>query len=181
MKPVYAENLVVAIKDKGQYAWYVLGRDMCILDYCKLKSAYKQRGYDINIEGVRFGIKVLDCSTKEKFLSNVRDCKISSCELQHMIREEDDREERLSFNPVILIDFDDCRLFSQYPEAESYENFVPEGWSGAYQEFDALLPKEERYWLDENENNLIGGKSHTVCGKSEFKPYMALEGKVSSK
>ena len=91
MKPVYAENLVVAIKDKGQYAWYVLGRDMCILDYCKLKSAYKQRGYDINIEGVRFGIKVLDCSTKEKFLSNVRDCKISSCELQHMIREEDDR------------------------------------------------------------------------------------------
>ena len=77
-----------------------------------------------------------------------------------MIREEDDREERLSFNPVILIDFDDCRLFSQYPEAESYENFVPEGWSGAYQEFDALLPKEERYWLDENENNLIGGKSN---------------------
>lgn len=156
MKPVYEENLVVAIKNKGQYAWYVLDRDMCILDYYKLKNGYKKRGYDIDIEDVRFGIKVLDCSTKEKFLSRVKDCMISSCELQRMLREEKDAEERLSFNPVILIDFDDCRLFSQYPEAESYESFVPEGWNGAYQDFAELIPQEKRYWQDENGNDLRG-------------------------
>ena len=32
MKPVYAENLVVAIKHASCFEWYVLEKDFCIMD-----------------------------------------------------------------------------------------------------------------------------------------------------
>ena len=46
MKPVYAENIVVAIRYDGFIEWYILDKDYCFLDYTKLEDAYRKRGYD---------------------------------------------------------------------------------------------------------------------------------------
>ena len=70
MKPVYAENLVVAIKHASCFEWYVLEKD--------------------------------------------------------------------------------------FSEPESYENFVPNGWIGKYEDFTDDIPENQRYWLDKNGRCLIG-------------------------
>ena len=42
---------------------------------------------------------------------------------------------------------------------ESFEHFVPSGWVGIYQNFEKNIPKNQRYWIDDNGKNLItGGK-----------------------
>lgn len=44
MKPIYAENIVAAIKQGGCIEWYILDKDYCFLDYTKLEEAYRKKG-----------------------------------------------------------------------------------------------------------------------------------------
>src|SRR5205807_1298043 len=48
--------------------------------------------------------------------------------------------------PSLLIDFDRKRLMSLFPEPASFEDYVPEGWSGEYGNFLDQVPEEQRYW-----------------------------------
>ena len=50
MKPIYAENIVVAIKQNNCIEWYILDKDYCFLDYSKLEDAYRRKGYDVVID-----------------------------------------------------------------------------------------------------------------------------------
>ena len=55
---------------------------------------------------------------------------ISTDELRKMMSMESDPGEILAYNPSVLIDFDKKILLSYYPEYMSFEDFVPEGWTG---------------------------------------------------
>ena len=46
MKPIYAENIIVAIKSCGCVEWYILDKEYCFLDYPKLEEAYRKKGYN---------------------------------------------------------------------------------------------------------------------------------------
>ena len=72
MKPVYAENIIVAIVNEKSFEWYILEKDFCFLDYTKLEEAYQKKGYKITVDDTqRFGIKILNDSTKKYFLDNI--------------------------------------------------------------------------------------------------------------
>lgn len=158
MKPIYAENIVVAIRYGGRIEWYILDKDYCFLDYEKLEEAYKKRGYDVySDDNFRYGIKVVNERTKNLFLENIKKYRIKAKELKEMLMDESDYDEKLAYNPSILIDFENKVLVSHYAEPESFEDFVPDGWNGEYRNFEMDLPQEQRYWLDENGQSLIGG------------------------
>lgn len=148
MRPEYAEILIVAIINEGVFNWYILDRDICILDLNVLENAYRKKGYNFVIdESDRFGIRVVDDNSKNEFLENITPFLISTSELRKMMSEEADPEERdYSYNPSILIDFDKKFLLSYYPEYESYECYVPDGWTGKYQFFNDLIPEKFRFW-----------------------------------
>ena len=68
MKPIYAENIIVAIKSCGCIEWYILDKDYCFLDYPKLEEAYRKKGYnDTFDDDSRFGIKVVNELSKTQF------------------------------------------------------------------------------------------------------------------
>lgn len=157
MKPIYAENIIVAIKDDNAIEWYILEKDFCFLDYTKLEEAYQKKGYEIVVDDTpRFGIKVISELTKTPFLNKIKGYKIATDELRKMLINEKKYSEKLAYNPSILIDFDNRILISHYAEPESFECFVPDGWKGKYQSFEKDIPSTQRYWLDKNGINLIG-------------------------
>lgn len=157
MKPIYAENIVVAIKQSGCIEWYILDKDYCFLDYTKLEEAYRKKGYNVTIDATpRFGIKVVNELTRPLFLDNIKRYKIATEELKKMLMNESSYNEKLAYNPSILIDFENKVLISYYAEPESFEDFVPEGWKGKYQNFTEGIPQNQRYWIDENNRSLIG-------------------------
>ena len=83
MKPIYAENIVVAIKQNGCIEWYILDKDYCFLDYTKLEEEYRKKGYDVVIDDTpRFGIKVVNELTQPPFLDNIKEYKIATEELK---------------------------------------------------------------------------------------------------
>lgn len=157
MKPIYAENIVVAIKQGCCIEWYILDKDFCFLDYNKLEEAYRKKGYDVVIDDTsRFGIKVVDELTRKLFLDSIKEYKITTIDLKELLRNESSYNAKLAYNPSILIDFENRVLASYYAEPESFENFVPDGWKGKYQDFTVDIPQNQRYWIDENGRNLIG-------------------------
>lgn len=157
MKPIYAENIIVAIKDYGFIEWYVLEKDLCFLDYTKLEKAYRKKGYEVVVDDtLRFGIKIINELTKNLFLNKIKDCKMETDELRKMLKKEKKYHGKLAYNPSILIDFDNRILISHYAEPESFEYFIPDGWEGKYEDFERYIPLARRYWLDENGKNLIG-------------------------
>lgn len=157
MKPIYAENLVVAIKYDGCIEWYILEKDYCFLDYIKLEEAYCKKGYGVVIDDTpRFGIKVVNELTQTLFLDNIQEYRIATEELKNMLMDELNYNDRLAYNPSILIDFDNKVLTSYYAEPDSFEDFVPDGWNGKYQDFTLDIPQNQRYWIDENNQSLIG-------------------------
>lgn len=156
MKPIYAQNIIVAIKNKGKIEWYVLDKEICFLDYNKLERAYQKKGHGITIDASqRFGIKVVDLSTKEEFLKNIEEFKISTEILKKELLREEDYNNKLAYNPSLFIDFDVCELLSHYSEPESFEMLVPNGWKGKYQNFENMIPTAQRYWLSKCGDSLI--------------------------
>lgn len=157
MKPVYAENLIVAIINNNSMEWYILEKELCFLDYTKLEDACRKKGYEVfEDDTTRFGIKVVNELTMTLFLDKIEKYKITTEELREMLMNEKDYDEKLAYNLSILIDFDNRILISCYAEYESFEDYVPDGWEGKYQDFEKDIPQNKRYWLDENGRNLKG-------------------------
>lgn len=157
MKPTYAENIVVAIKSDHCLEWYVLDKELCFLDSVKLDDIARQKGYEVfEDDTYRFGIKIVNEQTKEPFLDAIKAYKVTAVELKNMLMDEKDYDEKLAYNPSILIDFDHKFLISHYAEPESFEYYVPDGWEGTYRDFTDCVPQEQRYWQDENGQSMIG-------------------------
>ncbi|MCM1506256.1 MAG: hypothetical protein NC177_03845 [Ruminococcus flavefaciens] len=149
MNPKYAEDLIVAIINEGVFNWYVLHDYICTLDYNILEDAYRKKGCNFIIdESDRFGIRVVDEKTKDEFLENIKPFLVTTSELKIMRSEEKAPDELLGYRPSILIDFDKKCLLSYYPEYWSYEDFVPNGWTGKYQFFEDIIPEKFIFWRD---------------------------------
>ena len=102
MKPIYAENIIVAIKSCGCIEWYILDKDYCFLDYPKLEEAYRKKGYnDTFDDDSRFGIKVVNELSKTQFLDNIKEYK-SIYENNFTINERQSKV-RLPFFSALLL------------------------------------------------------------------------------
>lgn len=161
LEPSYAENIIVGVINKKNWEWFITDKDLWFLDYNKLDKAYKERGFDI-IDlidmGERKDIKVIDQKSKYKFLENISDYSISKGELKKILKkaiQSDEYEDLLDFSPSLLIDFDKQNLYSMFPEPASFEEYVPEGWDGEYRDITDLVPNEEKYWIEDNGDNLF--------------------------
>jgi len=157
MKPKYAEDIVVAIKDNGLYEWYILSKEIIYLDYIKWIESYNRIGFNLPIEAPdRFDILVVNNDTKTEFLSNIYDHRISTADLRKMLSQETESFAKFAYKPAVLIDFDNQIFISDYYETESFEDFIPNGWKGFFKNFSNEIPLEEKFWLSENGSNLIG-------------------------
>jgi hypothetical protein len=49
--------------------------------------------------------------------------------------------------PSLYVDFDERKLLSLYSEPASFEDYVPDGWEGRYDNFLHLISERRRYWV----------------------------------
>ena len=162
LEPLYAENIIVAVIYNNEFKWYVTDKELWFLDYSKLDSEYKNLGISIennNEPEERSGVKVLDNENVDIFLQRINKYIATKDDLNYLllknIESKSEGGDLLDLTPALLINFDNKTLYSMFPEPASYEEYVPKGWSGEYEDFTKIIPKSEKYWIDEFNNNLF--------------------------
>lgn len=160
LEPLYSENIIVAVIYNNELKWYITDKELWFLDYNKLDSAYENLGISIEDNDEpeeRRGLKVLDNENIDIFLKRINKYVVTKEELNYLLLKNigSNSEDLLDLSPVLLINFNNKTLYSMFPEPASYEEYVPKGWSGKYEDFTELIPKSEKYWLDKFNNNLF--------------------------
>ena len=162
LRPIYAENIIVAVVYKNIFRWYISDKELWFMDYSKMDYEYDNLGYcsDEQYEiQERKGIKILRTENAQDFLNRIEKYSTCKADLYKLLQDSRqmliDENDILSFAPSLYIDFDNQILYSMYPEPASYEEYVPQNWIGLYEDFTALIPENQKYWIDN-------------CGKSLF-------------
>ncbi|TRW21019.1 hypothetical protein FL857_12285 [Criibacterium bergeronii] len=158
IEPIYAENIIVGVIWNKIFKWYVTEKDLWFLDYNKLDKGYLEKGYDIEDivdDNERRGIEVLDKNTVDIFLDRISKYLTTEYELNNLFNKISEFDDCLDFIPSILVDFDNKRFYSMFPELASFEDYIPEGWVGEYVDFTNLIQDEEKYWLNDLKENLF--------------------------
>lgn len=157
--PKNGENIIVGVMYKHHFEWYVAPKNLWKMDYRKLYAVwrllYEKSGKTLSqLErdigtfekfcSKRWGIEVLDGSTASFFLAHLFKCRYSADELRllRMVAHDDRKRD---YEPAVYIDFDNEKFYSQFPKPENFENFVPKGWNGRYDDFMSLIPEDKRY------------------------------------
>ncbi|EOP72617.1 hypothetical protein KOW_01185 [Bacillus cereus VDM006] len=152
LNPLYTKNVIVGIKYKNKFNWYITEPDLWYLDY-------NQAGYapDEYAEE-RKDISILNENTIDNFLERIEKYEVFTEEIRSNFLSElsNNGEETIyDYNPCFLIDFDDLNFHSNYPELISFEEYIPNNWKGYLQHFDKQIPCEYRYWEYKNKNYLF--------------------------
>lgn len=152
------EDIVTIIKQNGCFYWFSAFKEMWVLDRVNWMKTFISMGFknfDPNDHSERYDIAIIGTDNCEKFIS----CLTND---GYLINKDDlanEFYERLSPDtkwwdiydllPDLFIDFDSCRLYSEFVEAMHYEWYAPDGWTGEFFDFceSPLLPLSEKFWI----------------------------------
>ncbi len=153
----YAQHIIVAVVFNTIWSWYVTEKDYWYLDLMKLEQAFLDKDYELPNVGdysERFNIAILNENSAEKFLEQINECKVSTAELRESLIASDPHnlDSLIEFVPSLFVDFDKKSLRSQFPEPASFENYIPDGWIGSYENFIDQVPMQEKYWIIEGKD-----------------------------
>ncbi|MBU3107980.1 hypothetical protein [Clostridium gasigenes] len=158
----YGEDIIVVIKFFNRWEWYATEKGYWYLDLPKLENAYLEKGHKLYNQGDysdRFDIRVLDEDSADIFWDKISEFRADKNELSELIVESEknntsssNRHNLMKLYPTLLVDFDELLLLSAFSETTSFENYVPDGWTGKYERFLEKLPTEERYWIINGRN-----------------------------
>ncbi|ADF39506.1 hypothetical protein [Priestia megaterium] len=159
LEPIYAENVIVGVIHKKQFQWYVTDRELWYLDYVKFAQAFESHlAVDEYIEPERKGIEILSSENAELFLKRIESYRADAVTLLKLFEdkiESGDEEDVLDFSPSFLVDFDQKTFYYMFPEPASFEEYVPSDWKGTYEDFTALSPETEKYWMNKDGESLF--------------------------
>lgn len=158
--PKYAETIIVLVKYKKSYKWFITDKEIWFLDLKKLISSYLEKGFEIHNPddfSERFDIAVVNEDTVEEFLQKIGKLEVSNEELRKILvqRAYSHISDML---PSLYVDFDEKKLTSFYPEPASYELYVPNGWLGKFEQFMGHIPEDNRYWIVNGDNLFLKGE-----------------------
>lgn len=158
--PKYAETIIVLVKYKKSYRWFVTDKEIWFLDLKKLISSYLEKGFEIHNPddfSDRFDIAVVNEDSVEEYLQKISDFEVSNEELRKILVQRT-YSHISDMLPSLYVDFDDKELTSYYPESASYELYVPNGWLGKYEQFMGHIHDDYHYWVVNGDNLFLQGE-----------------------
>ena len=159
--PEAYKNIIVGLRWREKFAWYVSLKDIWFLDQTELEREYEQwckkKGLPLNFavseDDERYGIFVLNEENINLFLPRIAKYAVSSDELREYMKLAMNIKSRdevtLEYMPSLYIDFDKKILYSMYTEPASFEDYVPATWKGYYQNFLNLIEQNEKFWCED--------------------------------
>lgn len=149
-----------AVCYQGKYRFFLEHTAWWILDYASYDPSSLADGEDNSY--FRNGILVVD-ENAEEFLEAMKEAEILLDDLrrlvnkQHKITLADEDDYRGDLQLVFLVNFDEKLYVSMFFDV-AYEEYVPKGWKGVFDDPLKYVPKEIQDIWEEVERDDLGGK-----------------------
>lgn len=149
---------LVGVTKHGEFCYYAAPRVLWYLDYQKKFQESGVTSPTVIEETLRhrFGIMTVDADHEEAYIAGLEPYKRSCDELRDGMRMCVEACELDDFGISLLIDFDEKRLISYYPEPFFFEEYVPDGWTSEYRPLRGdEIPPDKHFWMDEDNKNMF--------------------------
>lgn len=159
MELKYGEELVVVVKFREKWTYYISEKEFWILDHEAWAQSFRAFGYDVPLDDFsdRFDIAVVDQETVAIFLQEMAKDQQTLEQLRSLVTTQvkgKPWDEVSVYFPALFVDFDACKLVSYFPEPFPFEQYIPLHWEGSYAPFFEGIPVDYRYWIIEGEDCL---------------------------
>jgi len=152
------ERVLVVVKYANSFRWFKSNRDDWVLDLGKWTKDFVDAGYKVPESDPveRFGIPVVNENTAASFLEEMKPFEISTDdlgkELAARFPEAQSWWDVSDLFPIFFVDFDCKHACGFYPEGTRMERYVPDGWTGEFEDFmtkfpEDRFPRREKYWV----------------------------------
>jgi hypothetical protein len=162
------ENIiVVVVRYQGEIRYYQSDQDLWVLDVNKWRNEFIAHGYDMPEfnDDFRFGIKIVNEKTVDKFLTSMSCYEVEKDELSYQlaIRYQTAYSfwDVIDLFPVIFVNFDEKKVAGFYPQPNvRLEYYIADGWQGEFIDFaleypEETFPKSEKFWVKGDEDLLV--------------------------
>ena len=160
LEPSMTENIIVGVRWKNHFRWYVTEKEIWFMDLDKMEAVTEEKWKELDLplsklvygaeDPEREGIPILDENTIELFSQRIAEYAVPVDELRELlefcIATESREDVFYTFLPSLYLDFDNRCLYSMYTEPSSFEYYVPQNWTGEYFSFLDIIEKDQRYW-----------------------------------
>lgn len=160
------DEVIVVTKYEKQFRWYRSDREYWILDQLKWIKAFEAAGYEVP-EGdfsERFGMPIISDEKIWEFLQHMQRFQVDNCELANELElrfpDANSWWDVGDLFPIMFVDFDRRHVAAFYPEGVRMEKYLPDGWSGEFEDFAATydedrFPKREKFWIRDDVDLLV--------------------------
>lgn len=149
MIPTKDKNIIVGVKYKNIFKWYLTPKSIWIFDINKLNPGERIK-YAKDIVEYRSGLDIINKNNISTFLANIIDLKIDPIKLgtdmkDMMIFDSSFVEDYL---PTLYVDFDTMTYIAHNETIEYYKTGLSQDFSFKDEDFLDYIPSEYRYWLN---------------------------------
>jgi hypothetical protein len=154
IEPNFPDTVIVLVKNKQMFTWYVSEKEMWIMDLLQFENAFHIRFGEPTVSEAtadyeeREGCEILSEANMEQFQEAMQEYEVSYGELAEyfsLYSQVYGGGIQSEFEISFYLDVDNKTFYSFFSEPGSYEEFVPEGWMGIY-ELNAgkIIPEESK-------------------------------------
>lgn len=136
----YPDDVIVLIKHKNMFTWYISEKELWILDLAKLRRDFEiklrtlKKAENLNYTNPeRDGLQVLDVNNIDRFQLKMKKYRVTFQEMKQyflLYPEKLYYQNSDQILPDFYIDFDEKNFFSFFSEPGSFEQYIPDGWHG---------------------------------------------------
>lgn len=152
------DNIVVAVRYKGDIRWFRSDRDLWVLDVNKWRDEFISYGYevpDFNSQ-FRFGFRVVNQDNAQRFLDAMAHYEVTQDSLSVQLAQRYSSAQSWwdvqDLFPIMFVNFDRCEAGAFYPEGTPMERYLPDGWKGEFIDFandypEEIFPVSAKFWI----------------------------------
>lgn len=152
------QEVVVAVRYKGQVRWFRSDRDLWILDINRWRDEFIGQGYHVPefSESHRFGIHCINEESAPMFLGHMSEHELHKddlgLELANRFPQARSWWDLQDLFPIMFVNFDERSVGAFYPDGTPMERYVPDGWVGEFVDFaneysEAVFPAKDKFWV----------------------------------
>ena len=148
MIPTKDKNIIVGIKHKNSFKWYLTPKALWIFDISKLNPGERIK-YAKDIVEYRSNLDVISKSNYTQFIASIHELKMDTLQLKTDMSDMTMQDPTFieDYLPALYIDFDTMTYYAHNETMDYYKSGISKDFTVVDKDFLDYIPTEYRNWI----------------------------------